>query len=144
MSACCAGVEGDERTMEMYLHDNPAMFRFVLYGDLTGGAAPELEHAWNTARSILNGRDLVIDVSGIEDADEFGVELLSRMRDSGARLTAVLPPKSERLLRSLGLPVAVPSGPSIKARVLSFFNFAGLRKLLAEVLVFEAQTRPDL
>ncbi len=114
-------------TMEMYQHDSATMFRFVLRGDLTGCQVPELEHAWITSRSILKGRDLVVDVSGIADADEFGVDLLSRMRDSGARLTVALPPKSEGVLRSLGLPVAAPCGRFIRARVLRILKFAGVR-----------------
>jgi len=108
--------------MEMYLHDSAAMLRFVLRGDLTRCRAPELEHAWTTAKSVLNGRDLVIDVSGITNADEFGVELLLRMRDSGARLTARLPPASEEILRSLGVPVAAPGGDPFRTRVLRFLR----------------------
>ena len=96
--------------MEVYQHDSAAMFQFVLRGELAGERAVELEHAWTTAKSILNGKELVVDVSGIKHADESGVDLLFRMRDSGARLTAALPPESEELLRSLGLPVAAPSG----------------------------------
>jgi len=108
--------------MEMYLHDSAAMFRFVLHGDLKGGRVPELEHAWTTAKSVLNDRDLVIDVSGITNADQFGVELLSRMRDSGARLTAPLPLASEEFLQSLGVPVAAPSGELLRNKVLRFLR----------------------
>ena len=108
--------------MEMYQHDSAMMFRFVLRGDLTAGRVPELEHAWTTAKSILNGRDLVVDVSGITGADEFGVDLLSRMRDSGARLTAPLPPASEELLRSSGVPVAAQSGEVFRNRRLRFLR----------------------
>src|SRR5690242_15553591 len=108
--------------MEMYQHDSAAMFRFVLRGDLVDDQVQELEHAWSTAKSILKGKELVIDVSGMTDADEFGVELLSRMRDSGARLTAALPAKCKGILRSLGLPLAPPVGPSVRNRVLRFLR----------------------
>ena len=115
-SRCCTDA------MEMYQHDHAAMFRFVLRGSLTGGCVPELECAWTTAKSILNGRELAVDVSGLTNADPFGVELLSRMRDSGARLTAALPPASEELLRPLGVLVAAPGGELLRNRVLRFLR----------------------
>ncbi len=113
--------------MEMYQHDSAAIFQFVLRGDLADDQVQELEHAWATAKSILKGKELVVDVSGMTYVDEFGVELLSRMRDSGARLTVALPPKSEGVLRSLGLPVAAPRGPSRRAKALRLFRLVGVR-----------------
>ena len=110
--------------MEMYQHDYAAMFRFVLSGDLTGDGVPQLEHAWTTAKSILHGRDLAVDVSGLTNADESGLDLLFRMRDSGARLSAPLPPASEELLRSLGVPVAAPAGGFLGQRVLRWLRLS--------------------
>ena len=108
--------------MKMYQHDRAKAFQFVLHGDLVGEPVQELEHAWTTAKSILKGRELVVDVSGIAYADKLGVDLLARMRYSGARLTAALPRESEEFLRSLGLPAAAPSGGSLRTRVLQFFR----------------------
>ena len=85
--------------MEMYQHDSPARFEFVLRGDLTGDPITDLEHAWNTAKSILGDKVLVVDISGIKTADAHGIALLSRMRESGARLTGVLP--SDRAVAAL-------------------------------------------
>lgn len=96
--------------MEMYQHDRAASFQFVLRGELTGDAVPELECAWTTARSIIAGKELVVDISGMTNADHSGIDLLTRMRESGARLTAALPPASEEILRSLGVPVAARGG----------------------------------
>jgi len=107
--------------MEMYQHDSAAMFRFVLRGDLTGDRVQELEHAWNAARSTLNARQLVVDVSGIRNADRCGTELLFRMKESGARLTATLPPASEDFLRSLGLSAAAPGSQSPLIRLRQAF-----------------------
>ena len=59
--------------MTMYQHDSPLTYRFVLRGELAGERVEELEHAWNTAKSILGGKELVVDVSGITDADHSGV-----------------------------------------------------------------------
>ena len=72
--------------MEMYQHDRAASFQFVLRGELTGDAVPELECAWTTARSIIAGKELVVDISGMTNADHSGIDLLTRMRESGARL----------------------------------------------------------
>ncbi len=110
--------------MEIYQHDSAAMFRFVLRGDLTRDQVESLEHAWTTAQSILNGKPLVVELSGITSADEFGVNLLSRMRKSGAGLTAALPPESEALLRALGVPVPAPRGRWTKSKVLRFLTCA--------------------
>jgi hypothetical protein len=96
--------------MEIYLHDSPAMFQFVLRGMLSGDDVPNLEHAWITARSVLMSRDLVLEVSGMTGADASGMELLSRMRNSGAQLTAEQTPQSEDFLRSLSLPLPTSRG----------------------------------
>ena len=112
--------------MDIYLHDRSAAFQFVLKGKLMGDWVLQLEHAWNTARSVVGGKEVVVDLSGISDADPRGVDLLSRMRDSGARLTASRAPKSEAFLARLG--VAMPRSGSGREgwRLLRLFKFAGL------------------
>ena len=72
--------------MDLYQHDSAAMFRFVLRGDLSGMSVREFEQAWNTATSIATRKEIVVDLSGVANADAAGVELLSRMRESGVRL----------------------------------------------------------
>jgi ABC-type transporter Mla MlaB component len=114
--------------MEMYQHDSATMFRFVLRGGLYGDGAQELERAWTTARSILEGKELVVDVSGITNVDPSGVDLLSRMRESGARLAAGLPPESQEILRSLGVPVAAPGGRHACPRASKLLRPARLRE----------------
>jgi hypothetical protein len=92
--------------MEMYLNDSARAFEFVLQGELTGDHVKNLEQAWITATSILNGKDVLVDVSSLAAADAEGVELLERMVASGARLKAGLRRQSEEFLRTLGVPVA--------------------------------------
>jgi ABC-type transporter Mla MlaB component len=115
--------------MDIYQHDSAAIFRFVLRGHLADEHVLELEHAWTTARSILQQKESVVDVSGISDADPQGADLLHRMRDAGARLTAALPPKSEELLRSLGVPAAAPCGRSLSKKLLRLLRSAGVKYL---------------
>jgi ABC-type transporter Mla MlaB component len=112
--------------MDMYQHDSATMFQFVLRGELIGDRVQDLEHAWNTAKSILAGKELVVDISGITNADPSGVDLLSRMRESGARLTAALPPESEAFLRSLGVPTAAPRGRRGSTWALRLLRLGGL------------------
>lgn len=92
--------------MDYYQHDGATTFRFQLAGDLAGPGVTDLEHAWQTARSIMDGKQLVLDVSDVTGADATGMQLLKRMLGSGARLISAEPPASPDLLRSLGAPVA--------------------------------------
>jgi hypothetical protein len=75
----------------IYQHDSATTFRFVLRGELAGKQVQELEHAWNTAKSILDGKALVVDISEITSADPAALELLSRMQATGACLRGALP-----------------------------------------------------
>ena len=107
----------------MYLNDSVKSFEFVLQGELTGDAVQSLEQAWTTATSILNGKELLVDVSALAAADAEGIELLCRMTGSGARLTVARPPQSAELLRSLGVLVVMPPRRSGWSQIL------GVRRL---------------
>ncbi len=97
--------------MQIYLHDRSAAFQFVLKGKLMGEWVPHLEHAWDTARSVLAGKELVVDLSSMTGADPGGMALLSRMQESGARLTAaVMRPESEAFLTTLGVSAPLSTG----------------------------------
>jgi ABC-type transporter Mla MlaB component len=95
--------------MEMYLHDSTETFKFALHGELTADAVQSLEQAWITAMSILDGKEVLVDVSAVTAADAEGIQLLRRMTASGARMRAALPAHSEEILRSLGVSVTAPS-----------------------------------
>ena len=101
-----------ESAVQMYQHDGAEVFRFVLSGELCGNAVQQLEWAWETAKSILDGKELIVDVSGIANADPLGLELLIRMRAAGGRITADLPPVSLDLLAQLGVPALAPRSAS--------------------------------
>ena len=89
--------------MDMYQHDSSKKFRFVLKGELGETGAQQLSWAWKTAKSILNGKELIVEVSEIRSAHPAALEVLSRMRDAGARIHAARPPECEGLLRFLDL-----------------------------------------
>lgn len=95
-----------EGSMDYYQHDGVTTFRFQLAGELSGPWVTDLEHAWQTATSIMRGKQLVLDVSDLTAADPPGVQLLRRMLGSGAKLISAEPPASPDLIRALGAPVA--------------------------------------
>jgi hypothetical protein len=99
--------------LDVYQHDSTAVLRFVLRGNLAGVRVRYLEHAWITATSTLGNRKLLVDVAGLRDADADGMELLSRMRSSGAQLVAGTAPCSTELTGRLSVPVPTVIGKGI-------------------------------
>jgi hypothetical protein len=89
--------------MDLYQHDSPSTLRFVLRGSLEGRWVREFQQAWVTATSILKGREIVIDVSGMTGIDDNGLKLLSRIRDAGGRLSARALPELPGLAGVLGV-----------------------------------------
>ena len=112
--------------MEMYQHDGAGAFRFVLSGDLSGMAVQQLEWAWETAKSIIGARELIVDISGVANADPVGLELLFRMRKAGASLTADLRPASPELLGQFGVRALEPRR-GVLARIWHRWSAAGVQ-----------------
>jgi len=69
---------------------------------------------------------LVVEISGITNVDAPGVDLLSHMRESGASLTAALPPESSGFLWSSAVPMAAPRGRHGSSWAFRFLRLAGL------------------
>ena len=67
-----------------YIHDSVDTLRFQLLGDLSEHDVPELSGCWNTARTTLSKRKLVIDLRLLKSADESGKEWLLSMANEGA------------------------------------------------------------
>jgi hypothetical protein len=99
----------------VYQHDRSDTFRFVLRGSLAGPAVEDLEHAWTTAQSVMQGKELWLDLCWLLGADPAGVRLLGRMRAAGARIVPPMPPLDAEIQEALGLPEPAaktpPSGP---------------------------------
>ena len=85
-----------------------------------------LEQAWITATSILNGKEVFVDVSAVTAADAPAFKLLSRMGRSGARLRAARAPQSEEFLRSLGMSVVAAPRRSGRPWISGVRRFFGL------------------
>jgi hypothetical protein len=93
--------------MRIYQHDSPTTFQIVLKGDLGEAAAQRVAWAWTTARSILAGKDLVVDVSAVTAVYPVGLELLLRMREHGAQIAAAHPLQCAELSDLLDRPAPV-------------------------------------
>jgi len=96
--------------MKIYLHDNSSGFRLCLFGDLNQPAAAELERCWRAALSIVDGRKVVVDGTGITSIQDDGARLLGRMTLSGVRVTAERMSAGERLLGFLGPDLQTTNG----------------------------------
>lgn len=68
------------------INDTSNEFRLKLEGCVGSAESREVESCWRTAASTIGGRHFTVDVSQVKSLDATAVELLSRMRDSGAKL----------------------------------------------------------
>ena len=71
-------------TLKYYIHDGVDNFRLQLIGELAEQDVPELTGCWNTARTILVNRKLVLDLTQLKRTDEAGREWLLSMVREGA------------------------------------------------------------
>ncbi len=92
--------------MEIYIyqHDSPEMFRVVLSGGLAEAGARELRCTWETAKSTLKAKQLVLEVSAVTSIAPAGLDVLCRMRESGFRICAARLPECEELIEYLDGP----------------------------------------
>lgn len=74
-----------------YIHDEGEVFRLEIHGNLTGAGVRSVEQAWRTAHSVLDGRQVVIGLRSVVEADEYGHDLLLIWHRIGARIVARSP-----------------------------------------------------
>jgi len=94
---------------DYYIHDESDAVRIEITGPLSGPHVMSLDQAWQTVCSVLNGRNLVIDLVSVEDADQDGRDLLLAWHRVGARI--ITRSLESRLLVEgiLGVRVAMPA-----------------------------------
>ena len=80
--------------LNYYIHDSIDSFRLQLLGTLKSEDLKELQGCWNTAKSTMAGRELIVDVTGLQQMDESGCEWLAAMAAEGA--TVIQPAKVEK------------------------------------------------
>jgi len=113
-------------TMDIHHYDSATMFRLVLRGELIGQGVQSLERVWNVAKSVLARKEFIVDISGVTTADPLGLDLLNRMRDLGAHLTAALPPEPPTFVRSVDLQMAAHGRRGRGAWAVRLLEFAGV------------------
>ena len=92
-------------SLEYKIHDGAAGLRFELAGSLSGRGAESVNHAWNTALSVIGDRPLIIEITSIDQADNRGCALLQLWHERGARVIA-----NSRYARALA-DAALRAGP---------------------------------
>jgi len=75
-----------KRYLNYYLHDGSSEFRIQLAGHLSQSNARDLEEAWRTASSAIDGKGLIVDLSHVTSIDASGCELLDKWHAQGAKL----------------------------------------------------------
>ena len=83
-----------------YMHDGTTAFSFELAGRLSEDGARELQQAWRTASSTIDGRSLIVDLSYVTSIDVAGQHLLREWHDRGAQLVA-RSPEAKALIQSI-------------------------------------------
>jgi len=111
------------QTLQYYMHDGPAAFRFELAGELNNEAARDLAQAWRTASSMIGDRALVVDITFVTSAGRDGRSLLARWYAEGAQLIARS--KVSRALAEaiVGAPLPEFASPSIAGAVRTWLPF---------------------
>jgi hypothetical protein len=71
-------------SFKYYIHDSVAALRLQLIGDLTASEVTELNGTWETAKTTLCRRKLVLDLYRLHSADDEGTRWLAKMKAAGA------------------------------------------------------------
>ncbi len=87
-----------------YMHDGPAAFRFQLAGDLSQESTADLDQARQTASSSLGGRSLIVDLTGIENIDTAGRELIEKWHGLGAQVVVTTREAKARIQSMTSVP----------------------------------------
>jgi len=77
------------RSFKYYIHDSVPTLRFQLIGDLHAASVRELNGSWETARTTLNARRFLLDLSQLHSTDDEGRAWLLKMKDAGAQFQPV-------------------------------------------------------
>lgn len=77
--------EAKRRSFKYYIHDSVAACRLQLIGEFTEQDVAELDGCWRTAKTILGGRRVVLDLQSVTAVDETGKRWLASMGSEGAQ-----------------------------------------------------------
>jgi hypothetical protein len=71
-------------TFKYYIHDSVVACRLQLLGELSEAEVTELTGCWQTAKTTLGDRRLILDLRGLKALDEAGKQWLAGMAQEGA------------------------------------------------------------
>jgi hypothetical protein len=74
--------------LKITVRNSADRLRLELEGKLSGAWVTELEDCWRTLAPILGGRELWVDLAGVDSVDAAGKYLLALMHKSGTRFVA--------------------------------------------------------
>ena len=83
-SASPGGKAPARQPCKYYIHDSATALRLQLFGDFTETEVPELTGCWDTAKTTLGQRKLIVDIRGLRSADDAGKKWLFEMAAEGA------------------------------------------------------------
>ena len=72
--------------LKYYIHDSIEACRLQLIGEFTATDVKELEGCWNTAKTTLGERQLIVDVAEVDSIDDPGRKWIAFMVAEGAQL----------------------------------------------------------
>jgi hypothetical protein len=76
------------RPLHYFIHDDCDALRMEIVGSLAGSAAQRAYEAWRRASLMARRQPLVIDISYVTEADEYGRAVLQAWRQQGAWIVA--------------------------------------------------------
>jgi len=87
-----------------YIHDEAAVFRFQLAGDLSKDSITELDQARETTSSIFGGRPVIVDLTGVASVDTAGRQLIEKWHGLGAQFVVTTHQAKVRIQSLTGVP----------------------------------------
>ncbi len=100
-----------KRHLNYYLHDGSGEFRIQIAGHLSQSNARDLEEAWRTASSTIDGKCLIVDLSHVTSIDVSGRELLDKWHTQGARLVVTSSESKARIQVMTGAAITLVMPP---------------------------------
>jgi hypothetical protein len=102
--------------LTFYQHDMADCFRFQIDGEFHDSLVRELDGCWQTARSTVSDRPLIVDLRFVTSWGDPAVELLGRMHQAGAKFMA-LPGQSAQLTELItGVPQELEAPAAVENR----------------------------
>ena len=108
-------------SFKYYIHDAVDSCRLELLGNLTENELPEMSGCWQTAKTTLGARKLVLDLRRLQNADSAAEQWLTSMASEGA---AYLPNSflRDRVESLAAESAAAPAKLSLLGRVLGMLR----------------------